>query len=592
MTDETYAEYLTDILETCERMDISEERIDQLREMLTYPEMIYFLPENVFRKSNFSFLEKDIIFSVLFCWMNPYTAEYRSEALVLQAITDGKVQYKQLFLTREQLMAAVKSVRQYRVATEMAECEVADVLEKLVTTERIVEVDSVRFGSILYLRTDWVLQQTIVNQIRKICTAKPKMQFLARDIRKELMAYNQKTAPPLSEEQLMAVNGALTEKVSIITGGPGTGKTQIAKAILQVIKQLDRKCKVLCIAPTGMAAYNLTQVGGARAKTVHAAYYDARSKGQKYDCIIIDESSMLNLAIFRDFLSTLDWDVRIVLIGDINQLPCFDEGYLFRDILDCGIIPVFRLTQIYRQAAGSGIITAAKTIADGEIPEISSSDFEVVKYDAIHKRDLTHIVSDIIARMDELIQEGYRREDIQVLSPSREFACQLNLALQDHFNPATGIAGASFRVGDPVVFLQNKYDLGLRNGFIGTVTAVDSVGRVTVAYANGQAIQHNPKDYELLDLAYCLTVHKSQGSQYPVVIVPCFKVLGLKLLSRNLIYTAITRAQEKAILLTTDTAFAYAIARNEAAERHSVMDQLLRNEKAYEAVKHFDIDSA
>ena len=158
MTDETYAEYLTDILETCERMDISEERIDQLREMLTYPEMIYFLPENVFRKSNFSFLEKDIIFSILFCWMNPYTAEYRSEALVLQAITDGKVQYKQLFLTREQLMAAVKSVRQYRVATEMTECELADTLKKLVTTERIIEVDSVRFGRILYLRTDWVLQ--------------------------------------------------------------------------------------------------------------------------------------------------------------------------------------------------------------------------------------------------------------------------------------------------------------------------------------------------------------------------------------------------------------------------------------------------
>jgi exodeoxyribonuclease V alpha subunit len=401
----------------------------------------------------------------------------------------------------------------------------------------------------------------------------------------------QKLNIELAQRQEEAVLLAATSKVLIITGGPGTGKTTLITAILRIFQQL--KLRILLAAPTGRAAKRMNEATGWEAKTIHRLLeYSPRKGGFKKDqddpleadVVIIDETSMVDTLLMYHLLKAIPSHAHLILVGDVDQLPSVGPGNVLKDIIRSGRFTVVRLTEIFRQAQESMIVVNAHKINQGQFPVLKEIEKpEKTDFQFIQEEDPEKILQNILDLCSERIPKHFRfhpLREIQVLAPMHKGiigVANLNIELQKRLNPGqSGIThGAwNFRLGDKVMQIVNNYDKDVFNGDIGWISKIDPEEREVTIDFDGRLIPYDYSDLDEIVLAYAVSVHKSQGSEYPVVILPVVTQHYL-LLQRNLIYTGITRAKKLVILIGTKKALAIAIRNNKPQRRYTLLSERL-----------------
>jgi exodeoxyribonuclease V alpha subunit len=414
------------------------------------------------------------------------------------------------------------------------------------------------------------------------------------DLEKAIAWVEGKTGLQLAAQQRQAIELACRSKVLVITGGPGVGKTTIINSIVKIMRA--KKLKVLLAAPTGRAAKRMTDATGCEAKTIHRLLaFDPRTFQFKHnaehpldgDVFVIDETSMLDISLAWQLVRAIPLGSAVILVGDVDQLPSVGPGSVLRDIIDSGKVPVCRLTEVFRQAARSAIVTNAHRLNHGQMPT-----FPREKVESPDKTDFYFVevadpdkAVDMVRRMvceDIPKKFGFDRvDDIQVLSPMQRgtLGCRnLNTVLQETLNP-TGPAiqryGWTFRVGDKVMQMVNDYNKDVFNGDIGRVTEIDEVEQEVVVRFDDRPVKYDFHELDELHLSYATTVHKSQGSEYPVVVMP-IHTQHYVMLQRNLLYTAITRSRKLVVLVGTQKALAIAVRNVDARRRVTLLKQRLQ----------------
>jgi exodeoxyribonuclease V alpha subunit len=399
-------------------------------------------------------------------------------------------------------------------------------------------------------------------------------------------------AVDLSGSQLAALRGALTHKAIVITGGPGTGKTTIVNAVVQVFEAA--RARVMLAAPTGRAAKRLSEATGREARTIHRLLEFSPQNGGfernadnplACDLLVVDEASMIDIALIHHLLEAVPAQAGLILVGDVHQLPSVGPGNVLGDIIDSQAVPVLRLTEIFRQARQSLIIVNAHAINAGRMPALSPAaesgpgqDFYFVEQPD-PERVLEHIVEFVVSRIPRRFGLD-PVEDIQVLTPMHKGvvgAENLNRRLQEALNPGEGgVAHGErlFRENDKVMQVRNNYDKEVFNGDIGRIAAVRPGGRELDVRFEGRHVTYDFSELDELSPAYAVSVHKSQGSEYPAVVFPVLTQHYI-LLQRNLIYTALTRARRLAVLVGTRRALAIGIRSGSAAHRWTRLSERL-----------------
>jgi len=416
------------------------------------------------------------------------------------------------------------------------------------------------------------------------------------DLDKALVWVQQKTSVELASAQQNAIKTALTSKICVITGGPGVGKTTIVNSIVKILQA--KKSKVLLAAPTGRAAKRMSEATGAPAQTIHRLLkYEPHEGGfthnerhpLKGDIIIIDEVSMLDIPLAHHLLKAIPLTASVVFVGDVDQLPSVGPGNFLRDLIDSDRVPVIRLTEIFRQAKNSFIITNAHLVNEGRMPIFDSpqeSDFFFIA-----EEDPEKVLATIKALCSERVRKKFGFDpmrDVQVLTPMHKGLCgseNLNRELQATLNasgPSVQRFGRTYRVGDRVMQVRNNYDKDVFNGDLGRVKRIDLVEQAVIVEIDEPGGKESTREipYEFTDMdellpAYAISVHKSQGNEYPCVIVPLL-TQHFVLLQRNLLYTAITRGKKLVILVGSKKALTIAIRNNKTAGRYSRLRERLR----------------
>ena len=390
------------------------------------------------------------------------------------------------------------------------------------------------------------------------------------------------------EVQQAAIQKALNSKVMVLTGGPGTGKTTTTQGIIAAFKA--RHMSILLAAPTGRAAKRITEATGMEAKTIHRLLEYNPMDGYKRndenplegDALIVDECSMIDILLFYNLMKAIPSNMRLILVGDIDQLPSVGAGNVLRDIIDSQQIPVVRLTRIFRQAQSSRIVMNAHAINAGQFPNIKNgldTDFFF-----INQEDADEMVKLIIGLVRDRLPKkyGYPSKEIQVLTPMQRGtvgAGNLNIELQNALNPtgpSLARGGYTFRQGDKVMQIRNNYDKNVFNGDIGYITTVDTDERTLTVTFDSRFVEYDITELDEIVLAYAVTIHKSQGSEFPVVVMPV-TMKHFVMLQRNLIYTGITRAKKICVLVGTTKALAYAIKQNTVSKRNTKLKERLNN---------------
>jgi exodeoxyribonuclease V alpha subunit len=389
----------------------------------------------------------------------------------------------------------------------------------------------------------------------------------------------------LTPLQQQAVQMALTRKVGVLTGGPGTGKTTCLRTLIMALEQ--RGCRYLLASPTGRAAKRLSEATGAPAATIHRLLEFTPVGGPHFkrnedfpleaDVVVVDEVSMLDVLLANNLLKAIPREAHVLLVGDADQLPSVGPGRVLRDMLDSGAVPSIHLDAIFRQAGNSGIITNAHRINHGEFPHTRGLE-DFFFFPASDPDACAELTADLVARRIPQRFGLDPRRDIQVLSPTHRGqagVASLNTLLQQALNPPAAaraehrMGGTVFRVGDRVLQLRNNYDLEVYNGDIGEVVAIDPEEQLlTVGYDGEREVAY---DFGLLDeltLAYAISVHKSQGAEYPCVVIPLL-TQHYTLLQRNLLYTGVTRARRLVVLVGDKRAIAIAVGNNRVELRYT-----------------------
>jgi exodeoxyribonuclease V alpha subunit len=403
-------------------------------------------------------------------------------------------------------------------------------------------------------------------------------------VQKELSLY-------LASSQIQAVRSSVDSKVLIITGGPGTGKTTIINAVLKIFGRVG--LDILLAAPTGRAAKRMTEATGRDAKTIHRLLeFSPQHKGfqknedhpLKCDLLVIDEASMIDTVLMYHLLKAVPLHATLILVGDVNQLPSVGPGNVLQDIISSRRVPVVQLTDIFRQAKDSAIIVNAHLINRGVIPPVDSADRTRTDYYFIEKDEPEDALGVIMELVSSRIQKAFRFDpvdDVQVLTPMNRGtvgAHNLNSELQKILNPRQdGITRGtrSFRVGDKVMQIRNNYDKEVYNGDIGRIVRIDTEHQEVRMTFDGKTVSYEYSELDEIVLAYAVSVHKSQGSEYPCVIIPLL-TQHYMLLQRNLIYTAITRGKELVIVVGGKRAMAIAVKNDKTRKRFTRLDQRLR----------------
>ncbi len=397
--------------------------------------------------------------------------------------------------------------------------------------------------------------------------------------------------PALSEEQRSAIRTALSSPVSVLTGGPGTGKTTALRALIASL-ELAKKRYALA-SPTGRAAKRLSQATERPASTIHRLLGYSPVEGFKYnpdnplpvDLVVVDEASMLDLLLANHLLKAIHPGTHLLLVGDVDQLPSVGAGDVLRDVIDSQLAPVTRLNVIFRQAANSHIITNAHRINQGQIPIFDNNSADFFLFTAESPDEAANWVQSVVC---ERIPGKFGlnwRDDVQVLAPMYRGPAgvsALNERLQAELNPPSArkpeklLFGQTFRPGDKVMQTQNNYDKDTFNGDIGFITGLDLVDQSLEIDFEGRKVLYDWSEADQLVLAYAISVHKSQGSEFTAVVIPLV-TQHYMMLQRNLLYTAITRAKKLCVLVGSRRAIHIAVQNNKVAERFTALDWRLNH---------------
>lgn len=396
----------------------------------------------------------------------------------------------------------------------------------------------------------------------------------------------------LAGKQVEAVRSALESKVMVITGGPGTGKTTIINAILKIFKRLGMK--ILLAAPTGRAAKRMSEATGHGAKTIHRMLEYNPEKGGfqrnennplECDLLVVDEASMIDTLLMFSMLKAVPPPAALILVGDVNQLPSVGAGNVLNDVIESGIVPVVTLTEIFRQAKESRIVINAHRINGGEMPFLKTdengSDFYFIGQDNPER---------IIEIIRELVTERIPKrfgfdpfDDIQVLTPMHRGVLgsfSLNAVLQEALNPGKALlvrGEKNYKTGDKVMQVRNNYEKEVFNGDIGRIKSIDPEDQKMVVSFDGRPVEYDFHELDEMILSYAVSVHKSQGSEYPAVVMPVH-TQHYMLLQRNLIYTALTRGRRLVVMVGTKKALAIGINNNRMQKRYTYLKNRLVGE--------------
>ena len=417
----------------------------------------------------------------------------------------------------------------------------------------------------------------------------------------DIEAIQRKTHMEYDDIQAAAIRTAATAKVMVLTGGPGTGKTTTTHGIISAYKAYG--LKILLAAPTGRAAKRMTEATGLEAKTIHRlleckppeGYQKNEENPLEGDVLIVDECSMIDIVLMNSLLKAIPPAMRLIMVGDIDQLPSVGAGNVLRDIIDSGAFPVVRLTRIFRQAQTSRIIMNAHRINEGKMPDISNG--KNTDFFFMENEDAEASVPQIVKLVQENLPNYYHVEpsQIQVLTPMQRGvvgATNLNLSLQEALNPpehdifmrgrgkvtmpkeCLRRSGYAFRADDKVMQIKNNYDKEVFNGDIGIIESVNETDRTLKVNFDGRSIEYDVTELDELVHAYATTIHKAQGSEYPIVVIPIM-MNHFVMLQRNLIYTGITRAKKVLVIVGTKKALAYAVKNVTVTKRNSLLKERL-----------------
>lgn len=438
----------------------------------------------------------------------------------------------------------------------------------------------------VWLKNLFVAESGIAKEFKRLKDATCSIRNV--DTLKALEWVQQQLKIELATNQQEAVAQAMKEKLQIITGGPGTGKSTITNAILCVTAKLTQR--ILLAAPTGRAAKRMSEITGKKASTIHSLLeVDMKNGGFKRnrknplecDLLIVDEASMIDTQLMYSLLKAVPDHARLIFVGDINQLPSVGPGNVLKDIIASRAVPVTTLNVIFRQASGSKIITNAHRINQGLYPDIwntTDSDFFFVE-----ANETEDVLREILSMAGQRLPKKYDfhpLRDIQVLAPMKKGPIgteNLNVALQELLNKEKNPLmrmGQKYLVGDKVMQIRNNYDKSVYNGDIGKIASIDTDGQELSVDFDGQEVFYEFSELDELVLAYAVSVHKYQGSECPCIVMP-IHTSHFKLLHRNLLYTGVTRGKKLVVLVGTKKALAMAVGNDEVKKRHTGLKQAL-----------------
>lgn len=422
------------------------------------------------------------------------------------------------------------------------------------------------------------------------------------DIEKEINKFEEKNNISLAQSQKEAIIGAVNYGIEIITGGPGTGKTTIINCIIDIFENAG--LNVYMAAPTGRAAKRMAEATGREAKTIHRLlelgygeqdsmeFFKNEQSPLDCDVLIIDEASMIDIMLMNNLLKAINYGTRIIIVGDVDQLPSVGPGNVLRDIIESKCVKVVRLKEIFRQSKESMIIINAHKINNGEMPILNkkNNDFYFMRCEERDKI-LSTIIELINVRLPKFNNEWNNINDIQILSPMRRGVLgveNFNIELQNVLNPRSNdkkekkFHDTVFRIGDKIMQTKNNYSIkwnklgsddsgmGVFNGDVGYICDIDEDENVTVIFEDDKLVQYDNTSLDEITLAYAITIHKSQGSEFPVVIIPMFMGPPL-LMNKNLLYTGITRAKKLVIIVGSEKALSFMIKNDRSFERYSAL---------------------
>lgn len=466
-------------------------------------------------------------------------------------------------------------------AIELLDADEAPVRQAI--SEMLQSEDLIADAEAIYMPPFYYAEVGTANRLNKLLDCVEGSLF---NIIPDISVISKQTGVEYDEVQAEAIREAVSSKVMVLTGGPGTGKTTTTQGIIAALKAMG--LRILLAAPTGRAAKRMSEATGMEAKTIHRLLEYNPKDGYKRnddnplegDALIVDECSMIDLLLMNNLMKAIPAGMRLVLVGDIDQLPSVGAGNVLRDIIDSKRIPVIRLTRIFRQAQESRIVMSAHAINKGVFPDTSNG--KNTDFFFIQQEDPEQAVETIVKLVKERLPNAYKRltSDIQVLTPMQRGvvgAANLNMALQTVLNPgqvSLNRSGYSFRQGDRVMQLRNNYDKEVFNGDLGYIERVDMEDRTLFVCFDGRTVEYDVSELDELTLAYATTIHKSQGSEYPIVVMPVL-MTHYVMLQRNLIYTGITRAKKICVLVGTKKALSFAIRNLSVLKRNTKLKERL-----------------
>lgn len=484
------------------------------------------------------------------------------------------------YAVREQLIKAAVQL------LEVEEAELEITLDEMLRTEEVIREEEA-----IYLPPFFFSETGCAKRLLKLLAAERRVQMDVDTVMETVTGRaGQGQHITYDEVQLEAIRAAVSSKIMVLTGGPGTGKTTTTMGIIAAYRAAG--CRIVLAAPTGRAAKRMSEATGMEAKTIHRlleykppeGYQRKEENPLEGDVLILDECSMIDIMLMYNLLKAMPEQMTLIMVGDTDQLPSVGAGNVLKDIISSGRIPVVRLSRIFRQAQGSRIIMNAHRINKGEQIDMRGgrdSDFFFAA-----KETNEEVVELLVKYCTENLPRYYHvdaLQDIQVLTPMQRGVCgaaNLNQVLQEAMNPGSIFlrrGGTQYRLHDKVMQIRNDYDKEVFNGDIGVINHVDMEERELTVNFDGREVVYDVSELEELTLAYATTIHKSQGSEYPIVVMP-FTMSHYVMLQRNLLYTGVTRAKKILVLIGEKKAVWYAVKNETTADRNTKLAERLRED--------------
>ncbi|MBX9985102.1 SF1B family DNA helicase RecD2 [Priestia aryabhattai] len=527
----------------------------------------------------------------------------RLRAGILYVIEQECNQMGHVYVTADQLYGKTAELLRKSRHENLSEMDLTREVDALKADKKlIIQDEKIYFPPLFYA------EKGLVKAIQKIMAqTQYEEQFPESEFLLALGELEERLDVQYAPSQRKGIQTALMSPMLLLTGGPGTGKTTVIKGIVELYAELhgcslnpgdykkDETFPVLLVAPTGRAAKRMSEATGLPAVTIHRLLKWNGQEGFDHNeenpidgkLLIVDEVSMVDLWLAHQLFKSLPANLQVILVGDEDQLPSVGPGQVLKDLLSSEVVPTVRLTDVYRQAEGSSIIDLAHEIKKGKLPEDLSRQQGDRSFIRCQGQHITNVVQQVCGNA---LKKGYTAKDIQVLAPMYKGPAgidKLNEVLQELFNPASEqrrelkYGDITYRVGDKVLQLVNQPDSNVFNGDMGEIVSVffakentEKQDMLVISY-EGNEVTYTKQDFNQITHAYCCSIHKSQGSEFPIVVLPIVKSY-YRMLRRNLLYTAVTRSKQFLILCGEDEAFQLGVSRNEDSVRQTNLQPLLR----------------